>query len=65
MLLGVCYDLNLWDGNMDDIIVFMMKSVVMGQKFLFDLVIKFKCENEFGMVFNYNIVESQVLFELV
>ena len=62
---GVRYDPNLWDGNMDDTIAFMTKSVVTGQKPSFDLAIKFKRENEPGTVFNYNTAESQVLLELV
>ncbi|MEM9054502.1 MAG: serine hydrolase [Pseudomonadota bacterium] len=62
---GIRYDPNLWDGEMDDTIRLMTKSVVTQQAPAFDLAIKFKRENEPGTTFNYNTAESQVLIELV
>lgn len=62
---GIRYDPDLFEGNMDDTISFMTKSVVTGQAPAFDLAIKFKREHAPGTKFNYNTAESQVLIELV
>lgn len=57
MFFGVCFDYEGIDGLGNDIFVFLRDVVIVGKCCVNEMFMFYFCVEDFGIIFNYNMVE--------